>query len=296
MVFILRQLQEKGQEIACNHLLTSSRCSTLWAGKESVANHETTWSSPRVSRHGYPTPQRSAQPSQTWQQPFRAFPIASGIKQSCVLAPTLLHLQHDAPACHKILTTKIADSVYDWYRTDGSLFNLRCLQAHTVTLEQLFWELLFVDAAAIVAHTEKALQHSVLLCRGCTTLSTGSQPEQDRSLASALTSGCAAPSAHHLWPVRAEKCSSVQLPRVHDLSGCQVGQGYWQSTSKASSAFGSLHKKVWGKQTSEEGHQDQCVPSSCTDLTPVWCWVVGYLLSPPMTSRTLSSGLPPLHP
>ena len=50
------------------------------------------------------------------------------------------------------------DGVYVRYRTDGSLFNLRPLQAYRKTLEQLFRELLFV-AAAIVVRTETALQH-----------------------------------------------------------------------------------------------------------------------------------------
>ena len=50
------------------------------------------------------------------------------------------------------------DGIYIRYRTDGSLFNLRRLQAHTKTLEQLMRELLFADDAALVAHTETALQ------------------------------------------------------------------------------------------------------------------------------------------
>ena len=44
------------------------------------------------------------------------------------------------------------DGVYIRYRTDGSLFNLRRLQAHTKTLEQLIRELLFADDAALLAH------------------------------------------------------------------------------------------------------------------------------------------------
>ena len=42
--------------------------------------------------------------------------------------------------------------------TDGSLFNLRCLQAHTKTVEKLFRDLLSADEAALLAHTETALQ------------------------------------------------------------------------------------------------------------------------------------------
>ncbi|KAJ7414395.1 hypothetical protein BTVI_41220 [Pitangus sulphuratus] len=44
------------------------------------------------------------------------------------------------------------------YRTDGSLFNLRRLKTHTKTLNYLIHELLYTDDAALVAHTEGALQ------------------------------------------------------------------------------------------------------------------------------------------
>ena len=42
---------------------------------------------------------------------------------------------------------------------DSSLFNLRRLHAHTITLEQLFSARLFTDYAALIAHTKRALQH-----------------------------------------------------------------------------------------------------------------------------------------
>ena len=45
------------------------------------------------------------------------------------------------------------DGVFIRFRTDGSLFNLRRLQAHMKTKEKLIRELLFADNAALVAHT-----------------------------------------------------------------------------------------------------------------------------------------------
>jgi len=50
------------------------------------------------------------------------------------------------------------DGIYISYCLDGSLFNLRRLQARTKIKEQLIMELLFADDAALVAHTETSLQ------------------------------------------------------------------------------------------------------------------------------------------
>lgn len=46
---------------------------------------------------------------------------------------------------------------------DGSLLSLKHLLAHSKTLEQLILGLLFADDAALVAHTEQAMQH-VMTC------------------------------------------------------------------------------------------------------------------------------------
>ena len=87
------------------------------------------------------------------------FPITNGVKQGCVLAPTLFTIFFSMML--KQATEGIADdedTVYIRYRLDGSLFNLRRLQAHTKTREQLIRDLLFPDDAALVAHSERALQ------------------------------------------------------------------------------------------------------------------------------------------
>ena len=55
----------------------------------------------------------------------------------------------------------LLDGIYIRFQTDGSLFNLQCLLAHSKTIEDLITELLFPDNCALLAHTEEALQHIV---------------------------------------------------------------------------------------------------------------------------------------
>ena len=51
--------------------------------------------------------------------------------------------------------------IFICFRTDGSIFNLRRLLAHTKTIEVLIVELLFTDDCALLAHTQEALQYIV---------------------------------------------------------------------------------------------------------------------------------------
>ena len=86
------------------------------------------------------------------------FAISNGVKQGCVLAPTLFSIFFSMMLRQATEDLNDDDSIYIRYRLDGNLFNLRRLQAHTKTQEQLIRDLLFADDAALVAHTERALQ------------------------------------------------------------------------------------------------------------------------------------------
>ena len=87
------------------------------------------------------------------------FPVSSGVKQGCVLAPTLfgiffsMLLQYAFADCE--------DGVYVRTRHDGKLFNVARLRAKTKTHEVLIRDLLFADDAALTSHSEEGLQHLV---------------------------------------------------------------------------------------------------------------------------------------
>ena len=88
-----------------------------------------------------------------------SFPISNGVKQGCVLAPTLFSTFFSIML--REAKDDLPDGIYIRLQTDGSLFNLRRLLARTKTNEELITELLFADDCALFAHTEEALQHIV---------------------------------------------------------------------------------------------------------------------------------------
>ncbi|GAB1603816.1 hypothetical protein Ahia01_000662900, partial [Argonauta hians] len=85
------------------------------------------------------------------------FPIANGVKQGCVLAPSLFSIFMMLEQAMEGIEDD-EGTVFIRYRLDGDLFNFRRLQAHSKTLQHAFRDLLYADDAAIVAHSESSLQ------------------------------------------------------------------------------------------------------------------------------------------
>lgn len=88
-----------------------------------------------------------------------AFPVSSGVKQGCVLAPTLFGIFFSM-----LLHYAFADceeGIYIRSRTDGKLLNIARLRAKTKVHELLIRELLFADDAALTSHSQEGLQRLV---------------------------------------------------------------------------------------------------------------------------------------
>lgn len=95
------------------------------------------------------------------------FTVISGVKQGCVLAPTLFGIFFSCVLHYAF--NDCPRGVYLHTRSDGKLFNLARLKAKTRVRSVLIRELLFADDAALVTHNEQDLQTLIdrfsLACR-----------------------------------------------------------------------------------------------------------------------------------
>ena len=92
-------------------------------------------------------------------KPSDAFVVNLGMKQGCVLAPTPFSLY--LTAMLDTMNEELNKGVFLRTRTDGKLFNLGRLRAHTKTQEMCIRELLYADDFALVASNAVDIQKIV---------------------------------------------------------------------------------------------------------------------------------------
>ena len=88
-----------------------------------------------------------------------AFPVTNGVKQGCVLAPTLFSLMFSAMLSDAFSDSEVGIGIK--YRTDGSVFNLKRLKARTKIQVSTINDFLFADDCALNADSEFNMQRSV---------------------------------------------------------------------------------------------------------------------------------------
>ena len=87
------------------------------------------------------------------------FPVTNGVKQECVLAPTLFSFLFSM-----MLLSAFKDSdpgIQITYRTERGIFNNQRLKAKTKVTKSLVRDLLYADDCSIVAYSEDDLQRLI---------------------------------------------------------------------------------------------------------------------------------------
>ena len=100
------------------------------------------------------------------------FGVTNGVKQGCVLAPTLFSIFLSAMLVEAF--RGMGDGVYIQSRQSADLFNVAHFRAKTKTTQILVRELLYADNSALVAHSaeeiqriENTTQDSHNMCSNC---------------------------------------------------------------------------------------------------------------------------------
>ena len=87
------------------------------------------------------------------------FTITNGVKQGCVLAPTLFSI-FLSPMLEEAFRD-MGDGIYIQSRQNADLFTVAHFRAKTKTTNILVRELLFADDSALIAHSAEEIQRIV---------------------------------------------------------------------------------------------------------------------------------------
>ena len=175
------------------------------------------------------------------------FPVTNGVKQGCVMAPTLFSVLFAAMLVDAFRDLDVG--VYIQYRTDGKLFNLQRLQAKRKVIESLVRDFLFADDCALVAHTQDDLQ--IIMDRFA-----ASSRRFGLTISLKKTQVMFQPARGQPYTAPDITIEGVKLDAVEQFTylgstlsrNVSIDEEISRRISKACVAFGSLKSKLWDKR------------------------------------------------
>ena len=175
------------------------------------------------------------------------FPVSNGVKQGCVLAPTLFSLMFATMLFCALSKTDAGITIR--YRYDGRFFDLRRLKAKTKVLEALVRDFLFADDCALSALNEAELQELA------TSLAEAAKAF-GLTISLRKTEVMLQPSPGLALPEPQIEIEGIRLNNVESFtylgssltSNCSMDKEVSNRLAKAGASFGRLGPRVWGER------------------------------------------------
>lgn len=197
------------------------------------------------------------------------FPISSGVKQGCVLAPTLFGIFFSTLLSYAFHDND--DGVYLHTRSDGRLFNLARLRAKTKVRSVIIREALFADDAALATHTETALQRLVnRLAHSCSEFGLTISLKKTEVMAQ----GTDSPPSIHIGDYDLNVVSQFQYLGSTISSNLSLEPEMNARIAKAAAVMSKLQKRVWANKNLTDNTKMQvyraCVLSTLLYSSEAW--------------------------
>ena len=175
------------------------------------------------------------------------FPVSNGVKQGCVLAPTLFSLMFATMLFSALSNTKAGITIR--YRFDGDFFDLRRLKAKTKITEALVRDFLFADDCALAALSEPDLQE-LASCLSTAAKAFG------LTISLKKTEVMLQPKPGITLPEPSIVIEGTTLKNVESFtylgsclsSTCSMDKEVSNRLAKAGASFGRLWGRVWGER------------------------------------------------
>ena len=176
------------------------------------------------------------------------FPVTNGVKQGCVLAPTLFSMVFAAMLSDAFSDNDMS-SIKIRFRTDGKLFNHRNLHAITKVGEDSVCDLLFADDCALNAATKDHMQQNMnSFSTACNNFGL--------TISTKKTEVLHQPAPHKTYVEPAITTGGETLKAVDKFTYLgstlsrfvNIDEEVDTRIAKASSVFGRLRKSVWERR------------------------------------------------